>query len=142
MARKFQCKHPTCNKLLNRRGWCDKHYRPELAAERRAAERRAEHDSKRGSASARGYSSKWRRERLKWLDAHPLCVTCKSEGLIVAATIVDHIEPHRGDRKLFWRRSNWQSLCKTCHDQKTRNETKHKAHDTSEINLTPHTLSQ
>jgi 5-methylcytosine-specific restriction endonuclease McrA len=29
---------------------------------------------------------------------------------------VDHIVPHRGNRGLFWARSNWQSLCATCHN--------------------------
>lgn len=27
--------------------------------------------------------------------------------------------PHRGDQKLFWDESNWQALCKPCHDRKT-----------------------
>jgi 5-methylcytosine-specific restriction protein A len=36
------------------------------------------------------------------------------------AVIVDHIQPHRGDPGLFWAQSNWQSLCKPCHDRKTR----------------------
>jgi hypothetical protein len=35
---------------------------------------------------------------------------------MVAAVVVDHIVPHRGDMKLFWDSGNWQSLCKTCHD--------------------------
>lgn len=40
----------------------------------------------------------------------------------MAATVVDHIIPHRGDQKLFWDRSNWQALCKSCHDSKTMTE--------------------
>jgi 5-methylcytosine-specific restriction enzyme A len=35
------------------------------------------------------------------------------------AVLVDHIEPHRGNQGLFWSESNWQSLCKECHDTKT-----------------------
>lgn len=35
------------------------------------------------------------------------------------AEVVDHIVPHKGDLSLFWSRSNWQSLCKRCHDIKT-----------------------
>jgi 5-methylcytosine-specific restriction protein A len=31
------------------------------------------------------------------------------------ASVVDHIKPHRGDRKLFWERSNWQPLCQHHH---------------------------
>ena len=30
--------------------------------------------------------------------------------------MVDHNQPHHGDMKLFWNRTNWQSLCKHCHD--------------------------
>ncbi|MGL4573939.1 MAG: HNH endonuclease [Burkholderiaceae bacterium] len=36
---------------------------------------------------------------------------------MVASSVVDHIVPHRGDLLLFWRRSNWQALCKPCHDR-------------------------
>lgn len=41
---------------------------------------------------------------------------------IVASAVVDHIVPHKKDQKLFWRRSNWQALCKPCHDRKTATE--------------------
>lgn len=37
-------------------------------------------------------------------------------GQFVAATVVDHITPHKGDSALFWDKANWQSLCKRCHD--------------------------
>ncbi|WP_295219971.1 HNH endonuclease signature motif containing protein, partial [Ruminococcus sp.] len=39
-----------------------------------------------------------------------------------AATVVDHIIPHRGDPHLMWDESNWQALCKSCHDWKTGSE--------------------
>jgi 5-methylcytosine-specific restriction endonuclease McrA len=29
---------------------------------------------------------------------------------------VDHIIPHRGDKRLFWHRANWQPLCAPCHN--------------------------
>ena len=41
------------------------------------------------------------------------------EGRYRKATVVDHIIPHRGDDALFWDQSNWQALCKKCHDKKT-----------------------
>jgi 5-methylcytosine-specific restriction endonuclease McrA len=50
---------------------------------------------------------------------HPLCEECLGHGVAMPATVVDHIVPHRGDPKLFWDRSNWQALCKRCHDRKT-----------------------
>ena len=35
---------------------------------------------------------------------------------ITAATVVDHIKPHRGDIDLAYDPDNLQSLCKPCHD--------------------------
>lgn len=48
--------------------------------------------------------------------AHPLCVMCSAEARTMAASVVDHIKPHRGDQTLFWDRTNWQPLCKPHHD--------------------------
>ena len=71
------------------------------------------------SASSRGYSSKWRQVSRQYLTTHPLCVKCLERGKYTKATVVDHITPHRGDPALFWDSSNWQALCKPCHDRKT-----------------------
>ena len=76
----------------------------------------------RGSSTRQGYGADWRTARAAFLGGHPLCAECERAGQIVAATIVDHIQPHRGDRALFWDRSNWQSLCKRHHDRKTARE--------------------
>jgi len=54
-----------------------------------------------------------------FLREHPLCVYCHREGMIVAASVVDHIQPHRGNYDLFWDSDNWQPLCKRHHDEKT-----------------------
>jgi len=81
---------------------------------RRADERKARHDAQRPSARERGYDSKWDRERAAYLKANPVCAR---QGCGQAATVVDHIIPHRGDRKLFWSRSNWQPLCTSCHSR-------------------------
>lgn len=62
------------------------------------------------------YGRRWQRERLAHLARHPLCVMCKGAGRIEAAMVVDHIQPHKGDVRIFWDRGNWQSLCKPCHD--------------------------
>lgn len=70
------------------------------------------------------YGAMWRKARAHFLRSHPLCMCaeCKSEGLIVSATVVDHVIPHRGDVRLFWDQTNWQSLTKPCHDRKTARE--------------------
>ncbi len=76
------------------------------------------------------YGSKWDRERLLFLRTHPLCAMCHEQGRVTAATVVDHIIPHKlkealnsGNaeaiakaQKLFWSRKNWQGLCKQHHD--------------------------
>ena len=79
-------------------------------------------DEERGTAAFRGYGRKWQRARKYYLARHPLCVECTKEDRVRAATVVDHIIPHRGDRKLFWDVSNWQPLCKRHHDIKTGRE--------------------
>nr|WP_255342434.1 HNH endonuclease [Herminiimonas sp. CN] len=47
---------------------------------------------------------------------------CTQEGRVVAASVVDHAIPHKGDMVAFWVTSNWQSLCKHHHDVKTATE--------------------
>ena len=83
---------------------------------------RAAHPEEVRSASSRGYGSVWRKASKAFLQVHPLCAECRKEGRYVKATVVDHVRPHRGDWELFWDRSNWQPLCKQCHDRKTMTE--------------------
>ncbi|MEE1110357.1 MAG: HNH endonuclease signature motif containing protein, partial [Lachnospiraceae bacterium] len=59
------------------------------------------------------------------MPEHRLCEECLKEGRYVKATVVDHVVPHRGDPTLFWDRSNWRGLCKSCHDKKTGREDSH-----------------
>jgi 5-methylcytosine-specific restriction protein A len=58
----------------------------------------------------------WRNARARQLAREPLCRLCRERSRIVAANVVDHIEPHKGDEKLFFDESNLQSLCAPCHD--------------------------
>ena len=76
-------------------------------------------DRLRGGATARGYDGRWQKARAIFLKQHPLCAFCLAEGKVVPATVVDHIIPHRGDQRLFWDQTNWEPLCKKCHDKKT-----------------------
>lgn len=75
-----------------------------------------------GTSASRGYGSKWRDVAKKFLAKHPLCAECERQGVIAQATCVDHIVPHKGDKKLFWDRKNWQPLCHECHSRKTARE--------------------
>lgn len=104
---------------------------------RRAADRQA-HDSRRGSASSRGYGHAWQKARDAFLRDKPLCAEHAKQGRSVAAQVVDHIKAPRlneardsGDAEqlaaaysLFWSRTNWQPLCKRCHDSIKQREEK------------------
>lgn len=79
-------------------------------ASTRARNRR--HDARRPTARQRGYSTDWEKARLEWLAYHPSCNMCGAP-----ATLVDHVKPHRGGKKLFWDWRNWQSLCAPCHNR-------------------------
>lgn len=76
----------------------------------------------RPNAHQRGYDRRWRAARRRFLADWPYCRHCQARGLVIAATVVDHIRPHRGNKALFWQLSNWQPLCKRCHDRKTAEE--------------------
>jgi 5-methylcytosine-specific restriction endonuclease McrA len=85
--------------------------------EKRNAERKARFDSQRPSARERGYDTKWQKESKAYL-AKPENRFCAC-GCGRLADMVDHIVPHRGDRKLFWSRSNWQPMASSpCHSSK------------------------
>ncbi len=101
------CKHPGCPELTIG-CYCDKHSSLK--------------NNKRESAERRGYDSRWRVARKGYLISHPLCVSCLKDKKMVKAEVVDHIVPHRGNKTLFWDESNWQALCKKCHDRKTMTE--------------------
>lgn len=68
------------------------------------------------TSSQRGYNYKWQKARERYLLDNPLCVYCDRLGRVTAASVVDHVIAHRGDMTLFWDQSNWQPLCKPCHD--------------------------
>lgn len=78
----------------------------------------------RKTSAQRGYGYKWQQARAAFLgrSENALCRMCEQQGLIVPATVVDHIIPHKGDRKRFWDRKNWQPLCKPCHNGRKQSE--------------------
>lgn len=62
-------------------------------------------------------TTRWRKCRALFLVKHPLCVYCQKQGRTTEAAIVDHIKAHKGDEQLFFAESNWQPLCRDCHDR-------------------------
>jgi len=108
---KRPCSHHGCPNLTAER-FCEQHKKQEQQRQ----------DRYRGTANERGYGVRWQRARLIYLREHPLCAICMEQGLITAGEVVDHIIPHKGDYELFWDETNWQTLCKRCHDVKTATE--------------------
>jgi len=76
------------------------------------------------NSTQRGYGYVWQKARAGHLANSPLCVMCERDGRVTLATVVDHSVPHRGDMKLFWDSSKWQSLCKHHHDSEAQRRDK------------------
>lgn len=64
------------------------------------------------------HTTAWRKDRLAHLMANPLCAECRNKGLIVEASVSDHVKPieQGGDA---WDWGNRQSLCYPCHQSKS-----------------------
>lgn len=60
-------------------------------------------------------TQRWKDRRTEQLSHFPLCKMCLERGIVRAATIADHREPHKGDELKFWT-GELDSLCKPCHD--------------------------
>lgn len=77
---------------------------------------RRDSDSKRPSATERGYDTKWRRVRAKYLKRYP---GCEEPGCSERATQVDHIDGlgPLGPAGYDW--SNLRSYCHAHHSQRT-----------------------
>lgn len=110
---KKPCAHPGCGALTHER-FCDAHKR----------EDRAVYDVVRAGKPWRKWykSRQWLALRAAQLYAAPLCRYCAERGEVVAASVADHVVPHRGDAGLFFDAANLQSLCKPCHDRVKQSE--------------------
>jgi len=108
---KRPCSYPGCPELTHGR-YCEKH----------AKEMAREYNRNNRTYKYLYNTARWKRLRIQFLKEHPLCEECKRNGVVTAAEVVDHIIPHKGDKKLFWDEGNLQSLCKECHDRKTAKE--------------------
>ena len=105
----WKCRAPGCTVRMAKPGLCPQHER----------QRRAAVDAKRGTSTERGYDYRWRKLRGVYLREHPLCEPCQRAGRVVAATVVDHRTPHKGDPALLYDWDNLEAMCATCHNRKT-----------------------
>ena len=63
----------------------------------------------------------WQAIRAAHLAGEPLCRRCQAEGLTVAAEVVHHVEPHRGDYAKFMA-GPFESLCTAHHNREAHSE--------------------
>ena len=80
----------------------------------------------RPNSHQRGYCGNWKRLRLTHLAREPLCRMCLKANRYTSASEVDHILPLAAGGERF-DSNNLQSLCRPCHQEKTR-EDKKKGH--------------
>lgn len=73
-------------------------------------------EKSRPSARQRGYDSRWEQETKAFL-ARPENKFCAC-GCGALADMVDHKVAHKGDKRLFWSRSNWQPMQRRCNSRK------------------------
>ena len=99
-----------CTKIAEQgKAYCEQHVKPETKNTR--------------SSTQMGYDYRWQKIRKAFLQRNPLCVECmRTSGVVTPATVVDHIIPHKGNRKLFYDENNYQAMCHVCHNKKSANE--------------------
>ena len=68
----------------------------------------------RANSNARGYTAAWRRIRRLFLMVNPVCIECGQR-----ATVVDHVDPHKGNKTKFWAVGNWRPMCAKHHSRAT-----------------------
>ena len=63
-------------------------------------------------------TARYQRERAAFLAENPLCAACLRDGRHVGADDLDHVVPVEAGGS-YWDWSNWQGLCRPCHEAKT-----------------------
>jgi 5-methylcytosine-specific restriction protein A len=113
------CRHPGCRALVEKPGFCIAHAKTYRAA---AYQRQKSEQTPEEKESKRFYDRvAWKKVRSIQLQDEPLCRKCRSVGRLTEATVVDHIiERSKGGDD--YAQENLQSLCKPCHDAKTRRQ--------------------
>lgn len=64
-------------------------------------------------------STKWRRISEGYLKKNNLCAHCKARGIYAPSELVDHIIELEDNWDLRYTSSNFQPLCRSCHNRKT-----------------------
>lgn len=114
MGKLKYCGYSSCgNYAVQGSNYCPKHQLQSRTETMKAL------DNLRPSAKDRGYDYQWAEFAKKYKEDHPTCDKCGSDTMAV-----DHIKPLRDYPELKYVDSNLQSLCRRCHLNKTKEETR------------------
>ena len=97
---------------------------PSVGDRRSPAHRKALADQRSEAAQAYRrlyHTAAWLRLRRVQLAAYPLCKRCAQLGETVAASVVHHVQAHKGDWSAFVN-GELESLCRACHDSSAQSE--------------------
>lgn len=119
------CVVPGCEDVARPGGNRCAEHEAERKARRKASRAAAQRTEHAASWRALYADRRWRHASAGFLRRNKWCADCGALGVHELATDVDHVVPHKGDRRLFWNRSNWQALCHRCHSRKTAREVWH-----------------
>jgi 5-methylcytosine-specific restriction endonuclease McrA len=67
-------------------------------------------------------SKQWTKLSYSYRLNHPICEWCERRGLYVPVAVVDHKTPIRVDWSRRYDETNLQSLCASCHNEKSRDD--------------------
>lgn len=105
------CRSSGCQRTaIEGKHYCSLHISKESSYGKRPAPQR----KKSSQWHSLYYTSRWRQTSREFLKKYPICFICGGK-----ATVVDHIQPHRGNLDLFYDDNNLQPLCQRCHSRKT-----------------------
>ena len=102
------CRFPGCPELVDN-GYCEEH----------ADKINGRYEQERGTATARGYGTRWQKLRDRFAKKFPLCAECLRNGHVTPMKDVHHKIKHDGDVDLLYDWDNLESLCRACHNAKT-----------------------
>jgi 5-methylcytosine-specific restriction protein A len=105
--KRYICRFPGCNKLLETPGYCEEH-----KIEKVPFQNAVRHNEELYK------TVEWRKLKKEHLKENEYCVRCGTEENLT----VDHIISPLGNTELFFNPNNLQTLCVACHRIKTANE--------------------
>lgn len=117
---KTPCRHPGCNALLDKSGYCEAH-KSAIGQAGRDYEVKRKRDPVLAHNHKIRTSSKWKRVRLLKLSTNPLCEDPHGDhaarGVTISATQVHHIKGLATHPELAYHAENLMSVCTRCHSK-------------------------